>query len=77
MLTRKGEVLANPGRDENFSKLMEISEVMSKAFYIGCGDSVAANYVTAIHKCRKASNHILMDMPMNCCYVDLCRIKDK
>ena len=77
MLTRKGDVLANASCDEKFSKSVEISEVMSKTFYIRCGYSIAANYVAAIHKRRKASDHIPMDVPMNCRYVDLPHIKDK
>jgi hypothetical protein len=77
MLTRKGDILSNTSCDENPSKAVEISKVMSKTFYIGCGDSIAASYVTAIHERRKASDHILMDMPMYRCYVNLSHIKDK
>jgi hypothetical protein len=77
MLTRKGEVLANPSCDENLSKPVEIGKVTSKTFYIRRGDSIAANYVTTVHERRKALDDILMDVPMNCRYVDLCHIKDK
>jgi hypothetical protein len=62
MLTQKGKVLANTSCDENLSKSVEISEIMSKTFYIGCGDGIAANYVTTIHERRKASDHIPTDM---------------
>jgi hypothetical protein len=77
MLTWKGDVLASTSCDENLSKSVEISKVMSKTFYIGCGDCIAANNVTTIHERRKASDHIPVDVPMNCCYVNLAHIKDK
>lgn len=77
MLTREGYVIANACRNENFPKPVEIGKVMLETFYVGCGDSIAANYVTTVHKRCKASDHILMDMPMNCRYVDLPRIRDK
>ncbi len=65
------KVFLNTSCDENLSKSVEISEVMSKTCYIRCGDSIAVNYVTAVYKCRKASDHIPEDMPANHCYVDL------
>jgi len=50
MLTRKREVFVNTSYNKNLPKLVKIGKVMPKMCYIGCGDSIVANYVTTVHE---------------------------
>ena len=50
VLARKRDMLPDPCRDKNLTKLIEVREVLSKLFYILCRDGISANDIATINK---------------------------